>query len=172
MRKLFSNKWDLLHRKAQSYKVSNKNDLFAHGRISIKLFVVYLHIINECSSYKFHPYSILTGHTKVESVAYQVLMRCHIAKPKNILVKSNLDLNFCLRPYMNSLLYIKIVGTSIETGKNLLDPISKPLNSIIVPIQMLHINYSNEFLLQFQHSYHSIIKLKTCLKSYQKFIFA
>ena len=31
---------------------------------------VYLHIINECLSYKFHPYSILTGHTKVESVAY------------------------------------------------------------------------------------------------------
>jgi hypothetical protein len=38
--------------------------------ISIKLFVVYLHIINECLSCKFHPYSILTGHTKVESVAY------------------------------------------------------------------------------------------------------
>ena len=45
----------------------------AHGGILIKLFVVYLHIINECLSYKFHPYSILTGHTKVESVAYQVL---------------------------------------------------------------------------------------------------
>ena len=53
-----------------SYKVSNKNDIFAHGGISIKLFVVYLHIIIECLSYKFHPYSILTGHTKVESVAY------------------------------------------------------------------------------------------------------
>ena len=46
--------------------------LLAHGGISIKLFVVYLHIINECLSYKFHPYSILTGHTKVESVVYQV----------------------------------------------------------------------------------------------------
>ena len=46
---------------------------FAHGGISIKLFVVYLHIINECLSYKVHPYSILTGHTKVESVACQVL---------------------------------------------------------------------------------------------------
>ena len=67
---LFSNEWDLLHRKAQSYKVSNKNDHFAHGGISIKLFVVYLHIINECLRNKFHPYSILTGHTKVESVAY------------------------------------------------------------------------------------------------------
>ena len=29
---LFSNKWDLLHRKAQSYKVSNKNDLFCTWR--------------------------------------------------------------------------------------------------------------------------------------------
>ena len=47
--------------------------IFAHGGISIKLFVVNLHIINECLSYKFHPYTILTGHTKVESVAYQVL---------------------------------------------------------------------------------------------------
>jgi hypothetical protein len=83
-------------------------------------------------------------------------LRCHIAKPKNILVKSHLDLNFCLRTYMNSLLYYKIVGTSIETGKNLPDPISKPLNSIIVSIQMLHINYSNEFLLQFQHSYSKV----------------
>ena len=46
---------------------------FAHGGISIKLLVVYLHIINECLSYKFHPYSIQTGHTKVESVVYQVL---------------------------------------------------------------------------------------------------
>ena len=43
-----------------------KMSFFAHGGISIKLFVVYLHIINECLSYKFHPYSILTGHTKVE----------------------------------------------------------------------------------------------------------
>ena len=40
---------------------------FAHGQILIKLFVVYLHIINECLGYKFHPYSILTGQTKVES---------------------------------------------------------------------------------------------------------
>ena len=50
-----------------------KRTFSAHGGISIKLFVVYLHIINECLSYRFHPYSILTGHTKVESVAYQVL---------------------------------------------------------------------------------------------------
>ena len=64
MRKLFSNQWK--NRKAQSYKFSNKNDHF----FAIKLFVVYLHIINEFLSNKFHPYSILTGHTKVESVAY------------------------------------------------------------------------------------------------------
>ena len=42
-----------------------KMTFFAHGGLSIKLFKVYLHIINE-----FHPCSILAGHTKVESVAY------------------------------------------------------------------------------------------------------
>jgi hypothetical protein len=31
-------------------------------------YIFYLHIINECLSNKFYPYSILTGHTKVESV--------------------------------------------------------------------------------------------------------
>ena len=50
-----------------------KMTFFAHGGISIKLLVVYLHVINECLSYKFHPYSIFTGHTKVESEAYYVL---------------------------------------------------------------------------------------------------
>ena len=56
----------------EKHRVTNsvKMTFFAHGGISIKLFVVYLHIINECLSYKFHPFSILTGHTKVESVAY------------------------------------------------------------------------------------------------------
>ena len=34
------------------------------------IFASSVHIINECLSYKFHPYSILTGHTKFESVAY------------------------------------------------------------------------------------------------------
>ena len=47
-----------------------KRTFSAHGGISIKVFVAYLHIIYECLSYKFHPYSILTGHAKVESVAY------------------------------------------------------------------------------------------------------
>ena len=75
MRKLFSNKWIYY---IEKHRVTNsviRMAFFAHGGISIKLFVVYLHIINECLSYKFHPYSILTGHTKVESVAYQVLMQ-------------------------------------------------------------------------------------------------
>ena len=76
MRKLFSNKWIYY---IEKHRVTNsviKITFFAHGGISIKLFVVYLHIINECLSYKFHPYSILTGHTKVESVAYWVLNNC------------------------------------------------------------------------------------------------
>ena len=70
MRKLFSNKWIYYIEKHRVTKSVIKMTFFAHGGISIKLFVVYLHIINECLSYKFHPYSILTGHTKVESVAY------------------------------------------------------------------------------------------------------
>ena len=67
MRKLFSNKWIYY---IEKHRVTNsviKMAFFAHGGISIKLFVVYLHIINECLGYKFHPYSILTGQTKVES---------------------------------------------------------------------------------------------------------
>jgi len=31
---------------------------FAHGGISIKKFVMYVHIINKTLSHKFHPYSI------------------------------------------------------------------------------------------------------------------
>ena len=61
MRKLFSNKWIYYIGK---HKVTNsviKMTIFAHGGISIKLFVVNLHIINECLSYKFHHYLILTG---------------------------------------------------------------------------------------------------------------
>ena len=73
MRKLLSNKWIYYIEKHRITNSVTKMTFFAHGGISIKLFVVYLRIINECLSYKFHPYSILTGHTKVESVAYQVL---------------------------------------------------------------------------------------------------
>ena len=70
MRKLFSNKWICYIEKHRVTNAVIKMTFFAHGGISIKLFVVYLHIINECLSYKFHPYSILTGHMKGESVAY------------------------------------------------------------------------------------------------------
>ena len=74
MRKLFSNKWIYYIEKHRVTNAVIKMVFFAHGGISIKLFVVYLvvylHIINECLSYKFHPYSIMTGHTKVEPVAY------------------------------------------------------------------------------------------------------
>jgi hypothetical protein len=74
MRKAFFGKSFLLHRKGGLlHQIANsviKMTFFAHGGISIKLFVVYLRIINECLNYKFYPYSILTGHTKVESVAY------------------------------------------------------------------------------------------------------
>jgi formate/nitrite transporter FocA (FNT family) len=36
------------------------NSVIAMTFALIKLFVEYRHIINECLSYKFHPYSILT----------------------------------------------------------------------------------------------------------------
>ena len=36
-----------------------KMTFFAHGGISLKLFVMYVHIIYENLSHKFHPYSIL-----------------------------------------------------------------------------------------------------------------
>ena len=74
MRKLFSNKWIYYIEMHRVTKSVIKMTFFTHGGISIKIFVVYLHSINECLSYKFHPYSILTGHTKVKSVAYQVLI--------------------------------------------------------------------------------------------------
>ena len=70
MRKLFSNKWIYYIEKHRVINSVIKMTFFAHGGISIKLFVVHLLIINERLSYKFHPFSILTGHTKVESVAY------------------------------------------------------------------------------------------------------
>ena len=70
MHKLFFNKWIYYIEKLRVINSVIKMTFFVHGGISIKLFVVYLNIINECLSYKFHPYSILTGHTKVESVAY------------------------------------------------------------------------------------------------------
>ena len=69
MRKLFSNKWIYYIEKHKVTSSLIKMAFFAHVGISIKLFVVYEYHMNECLSYKFHPYSILIGHTKVESVA-------------------------------------------------------------------------------------------------------
>ena len=70
MLKLFSNKWIYNIEKLRVTNSVTKMTIFAHGGISIKLFIVNLHITNECLSYKFYPYSISTGHTKVDSVAY------------------------------------------------------------------------------------------------------
>jgi hypothetical protein len=91
MRNLFSNKWIYYIEKHRVLNSEIKMTFFTHGGFSIKLLVVYLHIINECLSYKFFPYSILTGHTKVEYVAYWVLKTCetrnfvHIQKIKMFL---------------------------------------------------------------------------------------
>ena len=44
-------------------KIANsviKMTVFAQGGISIKLFVIYVHLIYETLSHKFHPYSILS----------------------------------------------------------------------------------------------------------------
>ena len=49
--------------------------LFVHGGISKKIFVVYMNMVNETFSQKFHPYSILSTETKYESVAFWVLKR-------------------------------------------------------------------------------------------------
>ena len=46
---------------------------FAHGGISLQFSEMNVCILNETLSHKFHPYSILSTLTKVESVAYQVL---------------------------------------------------------------------------------------------------
>ena len=88
MRQLFSNKWIYYIEKHRVTSSVIKMTFFAHRGISIKLFVIYnLHIINECLSFKFHPYSILTGYTKVESVAYQVLISKFIWNTKMPKVK-------------------------------------------------------------------------------------
>ena len=47
-----------------------KMTFFAHGGISIKKIVMYVHKINKTLSHKFHPYSILDTLRKYESVAY------------------------------------------------------------------------------------------------------
>ena len=70
MRKLFSNKWIYYIEKDRVTNSVTKMTIFAHGGISKKSFVVHVDMINESLSQKFLPYSILTGHTKVEAVAY------------------------------------------------------------------------------------------------------
>ena len=51
MRKLFSNKWIYYIERSRVTNSVTKMTIFAHGGISIKLFVVNLHIINESSPY-------------------------------------------------------------------------------------------------------------------------
>ena len=51
MRKLFSNKWIYYIEKHRVKNSVIKIAFFAHGGISIKLFVLYLHIINEATNF-------------------------------------------------------------------------------------------------------------------------
>ena len=46
--------------KGRIFALNNKIALFAHGGISKKFFVVYMYMVNETLSQKFHPYSILS----------------------------------------------------------------------------------------------------------------
>ena len=73
---------------ATNCKFSNKNDLLCARKDFIKSFALYLHIINECLSYKFHPYSISTGDTKVEFVIYWVLRTYGYSNLKKTLSKT------------------------------------------------------------------------------------
>ena len=54
---IFSTEFALLSTNLPFYEV--KMTPFAHGGISIKKFVMHVHILNETLSHKFHPYSIL-----------------------------------------------------------------------------------------------------------------
>ena len=63
MQKAFLGKFFLLHRRrifAQNFKFSKKNKLLCLWRDFKKNFLMYVNIINETLSHKFHPYSILT----------------------------------------------------------------------------------------------------------------
>ena len=55
---IFITEFALLSTNLPFYEV--KMTPFAHGGISIKFFVMYVHISNETLSHKFHPYSILS----------------------------------------------------------------------------------------------------------------
>ena len=55
---IFITEFALLSTNLPFYEV--KMTPFAHGGISIKNFVMHVHILNETLSHKFHPYSILS----------------------------------------------------------------------------------------------------------------
>ena len=55
---IFITEFALLSKNLPFYEV--KMTPFAHGGISIKTFVMHVHILNETLSHKFHPYSILS----------------------------------------------------------------------------------------------------------------
>ena len=64
-------------RKPKNHKITNsvtKINIFLHCMEGFqKIFMVYLDIIHETLSQKFHPHSILSQQTKVESLPYDVL---------------------------------------------------------------------------------------------------
>ena len=62
MRKAFFRKSVLLHRKVDFLtKTATKMTFFTHGGITKKIFVVYVDMVSETLSQKFHSYSILAG---------------------------------------------------------------------------------------------------------------
>ena len=50
------------------------------GGISIELFVVYLHIRNECLSYKFHPYTVEKENNEFSSQNIVILSQNNVPK--------------------------------------------------------------------------------------------
>ena len=63
MRKAFFRPPDLLYTSEDLGLNTNsvlKMIFFAHGGISIEIFLMYVHIMNKTLSHKFHPYSILS----------------------------------------------------------------------------------------------------------------
>ena len=66
MRKAFIRPPALLN-KSEDLGSKNTNSVikmtfFVHGGISMKIFVIYVDIINKTFSHKFHPYSILSTY--------------------------------------------------------------------------------------------------------------
>ena len=60
MRKLCSNKWIYYIEKPRVTNSVTQMNIFAHGGISKKSFVVHVDMIDESLSQKFHPYFILS----------------------------------------------------------------------------------------------------------------